>query len=738
MSGLIRIRNRALAKWRRFVERPTPAALARAQVRLADSARERGDWPTTVFHYAAALSHTPTDASMLVQHAHALKEVGRIFEAEGAYRAAISARPQMLEIYLHLADLLRLNGRPDQAVEVFVQALKQDPDFTPARDALVRMGERKLLPTGTYGRAASMRTGESLALAMSGLSRSLALWSESAGYPGGDYDAWRRTGWAPPPVDQQKNDPVIIIIDARAGNAEALATTARSIQDQHASFWTAFVMAPKELADHAVSGRVQSDPRFRFIGVATDDLSICLASNPGAGTAWVASGTVLDPHWLSWTRFAMERTRADAVYSDHDHFTTDWRTGQRRSAAVLQGLPCLDDLASNPSPPIAVLIGPSLRDDLKALAAARTSHAVLIQNLLLGAFRGSSIVHVPHVLASAPMPDSPASPGQYQLSDANVSLASAAPADRQRTIAVIIPTRDYPDLLTRFVSTLRQHAARPERVRILIMDNRSQDPATTLALTALRATGVEVLNADEPFNWARINNLGAAGRAEDILIFANNDMEMLTPEWDDIVENLLEDETRGIVGARLLYPDETVQHAGVAMGVNEGRPFHEGLGSSASDGGPLDRWKRRRSAAAVTGAFLATRRELFEKVGGFDEELPIAYSDLDFCFRARSEGRRVVFDPSITLIHHESKTRGLNDSESKIAWDNHELSHFYARWGDWIFFDPSINPQWICERTWMFDGFRSASLTLTLEWIDLAGRGNPWRIDKSFNPPETR
>lgn len=149
-------------------------------------------------------------------------------------------------------------------------------------------------------------------------------------------------------------------------------------------------------------------------------------------------------------------------------------------------------------------------------------------------------------------------------------------------------------------------------------------------------------------------------------MFANNDMEMLSDGWDLEVRRLLAIDGVGVVGARLLYPNDRVQHAGIVMGALNGEPLHEGLRTSRNERGPLDRWVRRRPATAVTGAFMAMRRSVFDQVGGFDaENFAVSCNDVDFCLHAGVAGWTILYAPEFILHHHECVSRGHSNTEAK-------------------------------------------------------------------------
>jgi GT2 family glycosyltransferase len=125
---------------------------------------------------------------------------------------------------------------------------------------------------------------------------------------------------------------------------------------------------------------------------------------------------------------------------------------------------------------------------------------------------------------------------------------------------------------------------------------------------------------------------------------------------------------------------------------------------------------------------MACRRDTFEALGGFDERLAIAYNDIDFCLKARELGLKVLFAADVELVHHESRTRGQNDSEEKVAWDNAELAEMYARWKSWLFHDPSYNPQWINSVNRPYDGTRDLPPSRILAHLDASASANPWAI----------
>jgi hypothetical protein len=269
-------------------------------------------------------------------------------------------------------------------------------------------------------------------------------------------------------------------------------------------------------------------------------------------------------------------------------------------------------------------------------------------------------------------------------------------------------------------------AAQPGRLRPIVIDNGTVESSSTLALAQLAANGVDVRRVDEPFNWSRLSNIGARATEADVVVFANDDMRMLTEGWDETLLALLGRPEIGVVGAKLLYPDETIQHAGMLFGW-QGGAIHDGLYEPRNAAGPGGRWQLRRRVPAVTGAFLAMRRSLFETLGGFDEQrLAISYSDLDICLRVRREGLAVIYAPEIELTHHESKSRGLTHLRPETAArDREERAILRARWVGELDYDVTVHPAWL-DQTLPFRLLSPPSLERCIEHIRRTSNGEPW------------
>lgn len=682
-------------------------AVARMFTARGNEAKKRRDWAAAATLYAESLSIHERNAHVHIQYANALRETGRLEEAVASYRRATVLNPRKADAWAQLGHVLKRMGDGRGATQAFRQVLLLNPGSAAARDQLIAAGGRGEVPATLIGQAAAAVESARLTQLFSTGAHGLANLTTVTSFPQGDHYAFR-TQYPIQSPPGAPSGPVRVRVSCRGVTTPALLrATLLSLVDQRHQDWTAHVTSAGDLADHSVASYAHMDPRIRFTPLTPGDATPVVL---------ISAGDVLDREALGWLGYALARTAAAAVYSDHDHYSPDWRAGPVQHSPQLQPMFDVEAMKASSSPPsIAILADAGSVDDdttvLTALTAAATS---------------GPVAHLPRLLVSRPV---------ETATDGSGPADVEGPRPDSRSILVVIPTRDEAEMLERCVRSLIAHASRPERVRIVIVDNRSQQPETAKALARLIATaGVETLVLDEPFNWPRCNNGAVQGRDGDILVFANNDMEMLSKGWDDELRLCLASPEVGVVGARLLYPDGGVQHAGILMGTWDGRPSHDGLWVGGQEQGPLRRWTTTHYAAAVTGAFIACRRDTFDRIGGFDERLSIAYNDIDFCLKARELGLKVVYCPKIELTHYESRTRGHNDSPEKVAWDDAELSDMHQRWGPWLFHDPSYNPQWAMAVNRPYDGIRDLALSRVLGHLDASASADPWAIVRERKP----
>lgn len=250
-----------------------------------------------------------------------------------------------------------------------------------------------------------------------------------------------------------------------------------------------------------------------------------------------------------------------------------------------------------------------------------------------------------------------------------------------KKISIIIPVRDQVELLKRCLDSLTKetHYAPYE---IVIVDNDSETEEARAYLSGLKH---RVLHFPGPFNFSAINNFAVEQTESPWLLFLNNDTEMIESDWLTIMAEHIQRPEVGAVGPRLLYPDDTVQHGGIVVGVG-GIAEHAFRGFPAEAPGVCRQLQVTRNYSAVTGACLLTRRDVFNEVCGFDEErLPVTFSDVDLCLKIRRAGYLIVYTPFAKLYHHESGTR-------RRTVEPLETEVMRERWPGLLEYDPYYNP----------------------------------------------
>jgi GT2 family glycosyltransferase len=259
-------------------------------------------------------------------------------------------------------------------------------------------------------------------------------------------------------------------------------------------------------------------------------------------------------------------------------------------------------------------------------------------------------------------------------------------------ISILIPTRDGADILATCLAGL-ERLQYPGETEWIVIDNGSTDPAALkLFRTWAEKSFVRVVSIAGPFNFALLNNRAAALATGEFLCLLNNDVEPLDGEWLTAMIRHARHENAGAVGALLLYPDRTVQHAGVAIGIGDAAGHVQKGVSLADERHPC--WcKVSRRVSAVTAACLVVSREKYLAVGGMDEEaFAVAFNDVDLCLKLDAEGWRNLFVAEAVLIHHESKSRGLDHAPENITRFTGELVRLQERWQTVGYSDPYFSP----------------------------------------------
>ena len=260
-------------------------------------------------------------------------------------------------------------------------------------------------------------------------------------------------------------------------------------------------------------------------------------------------------------------------------------------------------------------------------------------------------------------------------------------------VSLIIPTRDRRELVETAISSIIEKSDY-QNFEILILDNGSSNADTIdyFVKIQLEDTRVRVVPYNHPFNYSAINNYGVTQARGEVIGLINNDIEVISSGWlREMVSHCLRPEI-GCVGAKLYYADDTIQHGGVIVGIG-GVAGHSHKYFPADSAGYFRRLFLTQNLSAVTAACLLVRKSVFEQVGGLDDKnLAVAFNDVDFCLKVRQEGYRNLWTPYAELYHHESLSRGQDESPEKIRRFQSEIRFMKEKWGPTLADDPYYNP----------------------------------------------
>lgn len=261
----------------------------------------------------------------------------------------------------------------------------------------------------------------------------------------------------------------------------------------------------------------------------------------------------------------------------------------------------------------------------------------------------------------------------------------------QPLVSIVVPTRDNVGLLRRCISSILEHTTYSS-YEILVVDNQSVEPATLDYFDSLAANPrIRVLKHDKPFNYSRINNEAVAQCHGQLICLLNNDVEVITPGWLEEMASHAWRPKVGAVGAMLYYPNNTIQHAGVIIGVH-GVAAHPYCRMPRGYEGQMNRARLAQAMSAVTAACLVVRKDVYEESGGLDHGLQVAFNDIDFCLRLRQLGYINIWTPFAELYHHESATRGYENTPEKRERFEREIDFMVKRWSKQLQEDPYYNP----------------------------------------------
>jgi GT2 family glycosyltransferase len=451
----------------------------------------------------------------------------------------------------------------------------------------------------------------------------------------------------------------------------------------------------------------QSEPRIR-LHISEKNRGISLASNEalkmatGEFVALLDHDDELNPHALYWAvKLLQEHSEADIIYSDEDKleldgsrsepfFKPDWSPEYLECFMYTGHLTLYRRELVEAAGGFRVGFEGSQDYDLMLRTSEKTSSIYHIPKLLYHwrKARGSAAATFdakPYAFVAAKRAlkehAERRSPGTEVLEGAfKGQYRFKHRVNTDEKVSIIIPTKDKMPILKTCLDSIASKTDYPN-YEILIVDNKSSEPRAQEYLATLP---YRVLRFEDEFNFSKINNFASRHAVGKYLLFLNNDTEVITREWMTAMLEWCQQPAIGAVGAKLLYPNQTIQHAGVILGpggvaghVLSGQPkdaeHYFGVGHIA------------RNWAAVTAACLMVRREVFNQVGGFEEQLKVAFNDVDLCLRLLQHGYRNLVTPYAQLYHHESASRGFD-------LDPREAGYMKSNWGNLLANDPYYNP----------------------------------------------
>ena len=246
-------------------------------------------------------------------------------------------------------------------------------------------------------------------------------------------------------------------------------------------------------------------------------------------------------------------------------------------------------------------------------------------------------------------------------------------------ISIVIPTKDHIDDLQKCIDSIEEKSTYRNFEFVIVENNSTEQETFDYYKSIENRDNVQLLYYKGDFNFSKINNFGVEHANGEYILLLNNDTEIINPDCLKEMLDYCMREDVGIVGARLYYPDDTIQHAGVVLGFG-GMAGHTFIGCSRYDNGYCSRIICAQDYSAVTAACMMTKKSIYEEVGGLTEEFKVAFNDIDFCMKVREKGYLIVYNPAVELYHYESKSRGLEDTPEKVERFNSEVNRFLDRW----------------------------------------------------------
>lgn len=640
----------------------------------ADQLRDRGMFVEAALAYKNAIIAAPDRPHLLVQLGNMLKDTGDVAGAIVAYREAISKRYDGSDTFLQLGRALKLQGERAASLRALGHALQLAPADNDIVREIVQLGKGweagRAHQLGDRLLTGVLQLADEIRQSLRKIDAQLPLISTLVRLPSDRHDSWRMTRKSLPPHQPALDLRLAVIVQGDAPLRSLLAVLASLRSQTHSRF--SVVMPDLTGASRDAFQRLSNACPSRYISTCSHANKIApLISMFDQHDAIVLmrAPMILDLEMLAWMAKRLDENY-DCVIPDEDvvtfvgefpTFSEPWLSSEIDLEWLEQGF--------DPGSVMAV------KTAILTKAIDEVGDPPHPSHLALSIARSSKSIPLAEVFASRP-------------SDVNcpsvVEQSMRHHTKNDAKLGIIIPTRDHAELLESCLSSLQKYSKNYGNLKIIIVDNGSTDPAAVRLLVDGERTGrFGCVVANEPFNWSRFNRLGVEAIDCENLVFMNNDVDIATWDWDELVAYHLSRPEIGVVGAKLMYNNGTFQHAGMYI-QTPGHFEHIGRGEPSTTRGPKGIYQRRHCVTAVTGALLATRRDVFDRLGGFDDiGLPLWFNDVDYCLKSWQAGLRVIYEPGIEAWHRESISTSTSFNQSThVAYMEDARRLLIDRWGN--------------------------------------------------------
>ncbi len=589
------------------------------------------------------------------------------------------------------------------SAEELVGRLEAAADPCPPDMALPRLWRELLIPQRDFARQATRVLTHRLALLPLAVDEEYREWCAAA-------DPARMASTAQALRQLQHPATFSVVVGARQVPVEHWRECVSSLRGQTHELWELCIAGP-ELEVESLRDQLPpewaGDARLRFIRSVpgaghAGALNAAVRSARGNALAFMDPADKLAPHALAEMALALaSRPEARLVYSDEDRldgegrrrrpfFKPDWSRDMQRACDYATRLLVMRHEAFEQLGGVREGFDGAELFDLVLRAAESFPPAAHVPAVLYHRRQSSRAFHFVNAAAHVALSEHLsrcAEEAEVRVTRTGLLRARHTVKGAPR-VSIIVPFKDKPELLKQLWRTFRAHTSWGDWQLILVSNN-SVDPKTHALLAELDDPRILKLTWDHPFNYSAINNFAARHASGELLLFLNNDIELVDDEW---MEELIAQAQRpdvGVVGAQLLFPNGSLQHAGVVLGPGGFATHAFWRGRPDDEWTPFGRPDCTRDYLAVTGACMMMRREVFEQVGGYDERIIVSGSDVELALRIVGRGLRCVYTPHARLVHHESATRKGHSIPDRDAWLSYAAFRPWTRRGD-PFYNPNL------------------------------------------------